>query len=178
MENLSHLYSSFCHALSLSLAHSHGKATIQVKILLCLSGYEIIVAFRAGSKSLPGDCSYLWVSSLKLLPLEKVAEGKVRHGCAVELCLLCSLGTVAVTRGSVLTKWHRQEQSCGKVRKGLWDDNMMLLLAGDSWGLLFPHKGMCKEQGGDQLPPYRSHGPCTQGDFSLCAEKMSRDVST
>lgn len=38
----------FCHALSLSLADSHGKATTEVKILLCLSGYKIIVAFRAG----------------------------------------------------------------------------------------------------------------------------------
>lgn len=117
MARLSHVYRSFCHALSLSLADSHGKATIQVKILLCLSDYKIIVTFRAGSKSLPEGGSYLWVSSLELLPLEKAAKGRSGmddRGCAVELCLLCSLGTVVVTKGSALPKLHRQEQPRGK----------------------------------------------------------------
>lgn len=79
------------------------------------------MAFRAGRYlSLIGEGSYLWVSSLKLLPLEKVAEGKVRHGCAgglrfaVELCLLCSLGEVVVTKGSALTELRGQERPRGK----------------------------------------------------------------
>lgn len=89
MARLSHLYRRFCHALSLSLAASHGKATIQVEILLCHSSNKIILAFRGGSKSLPEEGSYLWVSSLKLLPLEKAAEGRSGVGCTGDVQWSC-----------------------------------------------------------------------------------------
>lgn len=52
---------------------------------------------------------------------------------------------------------------------------MMLLLAGTSHSLVFPHKCMCEEWGG-WLPPYLSHGPCIRMGFSVCAEKILRDV--